>query len=113
MVKNMLAPALTATAATALCLCLAIGGCRKTTNAAVVDPPREAAPAATGGESGAQCRRLPVIGRDDGLMGRLEEPTVVRASLYRNGEAADETAEVGLDKGTWLVPGGAIAEDGQ
>lgn len=105
-VKTML-PALSTLAAALLCLCLGMGGCatgKPGTGGGTAGP----AP----GANTVPARPAPNkirIGCDNGLIGRLEEPATVLATIYRAGSETGEKTLVELRPGIWLVPGAAIA----
>ena len=94
MFKPKLPLVLLALATIATVVGLAIGGCGRTQkeseHASIVVSEKEAITLTIGGNSN--------------LIGRLEEPATVRATLFNAGKLKAQTAEVRLLPGTWLLP---------
>ena len=99
--RTYLLPALFLAAGAIVCLFLAGGGCGDGGR-------RRSSPCAS---SGPRPPRVE-IGPDARRVGRLEEPAVVRATVFEAGEGRGREAETELAPGTWLVPGSVFREPG-
>lgn len=104
MKNNYVAAAGTAGLALVLVFCLAVGGCRETAPAG--PDVSEAASTQTGKDrANPGCVE---IGRDPGVVARLNAPARVFATLYPADGGRGAGEEVVLLPGTWLVPESAF-----
>ncbi|MCC8181075.1 MAG: hypothetical protein LIP23_09235 [Planctomycetes bacterium] len=97
MIKNVVMSALAIVVAAGVCLCVAAGGCAKSA-------PNQAEPAPALDSVAQPERGVVRLGNDATLVGQLEQPATVRATVYSAAGTVESDRQVELEPGTWLVP---------
>ncbi len=109
--KTIYVAAIVIGAAVAICLNVTAGGCGRgrpdsvRKGARTVPESPEKPPLANPAPCGAR-----EIGSDAGLIGKLEQRILVRATLFRADARGTEECDVWLAPGTWLIPAGVFVD---